>query len=173
MNNCKGYSSVNTTEMLSTDTSAPEQDDFNLYFQHDSAISSAVGLGIEGHSTFNHPISSYSHPNYSSAIPVSAGNNCMYDQHTYMDNQNGGNGVYSPWSHTSNNMSALLQRTYHYANSNGYGALQSHQQPTSPEERSDSAQSYASSPSCTSLHSPAASPAAAVVAAAHLSLIHI
>lgn len=147
--------------MLSN-TSAPDQEDFNLYFQHDAALA-GVTLGVDG--TFSHPISAYSHPNYTTTIPVSAGTNCMYEQHGYVDHQ--GAGVYSPWSHTSNNMGTLLHRTYHYATTNGYGSLQQHQQPTSPGERSDSAQSYASSPSCASLHSPVASPATAAAPAAH------
>lgn len=123
-----------------------------------------MNSGIET-GTFNHnPISTYSHSNYPSTIPVSsvASNNCMYEQHAYVDHQGGGVGVYLPWSHTPNNVGALLQRTYHYGNSNGYVPPQQHQ-PTSPEDRSDSAQSYVSSPpSCTSLHSPVASPVAVV-----------
>ena len=162
---CKSFSSVNAgTDILCNEVTAPaDQEEYNLYFQHDPAIA-GVNLGIETGTFNNNSTSTYSHSNYPSTIPVSsvASNNCMYEQHAYVDHQGGGVGVYLPWSHTPNNVGALLQRTYHYGNSNGYVPPQQHQ-PTSPEDRSDSAQSYVSSPpSCTSLHSPVASPVAVV-----------
>jgi hypothetical protein len=160
--------------MLCNEVSAPaaDQEEYNLYFQHDASALAGVPSGIETGAFNNHvPVSTtYSHSSYPSTIPVSvASNNCMYEQHAYLDHQNGG--VYLPWSHTPNNVGALLQRTYHYGNSsiNGYGPpqqQQQQQQPTSPEDRSDSAQSYVSSPpSCTSLHSPVPSPAAVAAVA--------
>lgn len=164
---CKSYASTNATNVLCNEASVvADQEEYNSYYQHSVAIGGVASGSEIGAFNNNNPISSYSHSNYSSTIPVTiASNNCMYEQQAYLDHQSAGVGIYLPWSHTSNNVGALLQRNYPYGNCNGYGPLQQ-QQATSSEERSDSAQSYVSSPpSCTSLNSPVASPIAAAIAA--------
>ena len=140
------------------------QEDYSAYFHHDASTGLTTS---EADATTFSLNTGYSHPTYPSVAAGSLVSNCMYEQHAYAEHQgNGAANIYLPWSHVphSNMGRSMLQRNYHYGNPNNYRPLQ--QQPTSPEERSDSAQSYASSPSCASLQSPAQSPAAAVATVA-------
>ena len=132
---------------MGTSVVVDHQDDCHVYFQPDSA-----GSVTEG-SSFTYPFPTYQNYTSMPATPY------MYEQQVY-DHQNtgGSTGAYSHWSHpSSSNMNSLLQRSYSYPSANNYG-LPAHQQPTPPLDRSDSAQSFTSTASCTSIQSPLQSP---------------
>ena len=137
-----------------------EQDDLSIYFSHDPAsVGSSAGHQIvdNNSSNFNNTSSIYAHHHYSPAA------HCMYEQQNYSllptEHQQSGGTVSSQYPWWRNNGSH--NRAYPYGSSN-YVPLhqQQQQQSSSPiDERSSSAQSYASSPSCPSIQSPAISPA--------------
>lgn len=150
---------MNDPLVASMSSSADQQPDLNLYFSHDLS-SSVVAPPSENCSPAYHSNGFYQ--NYSSP------NNCMYQHQNYLaaeHQQQSGTWSSHAFHHRTGNSTAstpnamtLLQRNYEHGSVNNNFALL-HQQPISPEERSNSAQSYASSPiSCASVNSPVASP---------------
>lgn len=133
-------------------------------------------------STFSNSSAIYPHHNYSPTP------HCMYEhqfniyslptehQQQQLQQQQGSLVTSYPWWHnnravaatptaitaSNNNSATHLHRTYPYGNSNYVPLHQQQQQSISispTDERSSSAQSYVSSPSCTSIQSPVISPA--------------